>query len=114
MSGNDVDTAPRWLGSVELAYDPVETFGMALHYTVLDDYYLDAENRFSYPGHEVLDLRARLQLTQSVTVSARVNNLLDEDYADRADYAFGRYRYFPGRGRELFVELRYAPYSTTR
>ncbi|MDH3585682.1 MAG: hypothetical protein OEQ30_01200 [Gammaproteobacteria bacterium] len=31
----------------------------------------------------------------------------DRDVADRADYAFGNYRYFPGRGRELFVEFRY-------
>ncbi|MCP4303245.1 MAG: hypothetical protein GY783_21900 [Gammaproteobacteria bacterium] len=27
----------------------------------------------------------------------------------RADYAFGTYRYFPGRRRELFIELRYFP-----
>jgi len=38
---------------------------------------------------------------------ARVNNLTDRAYADRADYAFGNYRYFPGRGRTLFVEARY-------
>ena len=24
-----------------------------------------------------------------------------------ADFAFGNYRYFPGRGRTLFVEVRY-------
>ena len=28
-------------------------------------------------------------------------------YADRADYAFGEYRYFPGHDRELFLELGY-------
>ena len=27
--------------------------------------------------------------------------------ADRADYAFGEYRYFPGHDRELFLELGY-------
>jgi hypothetical protein len=37
-----------------------------------------------------------------------VNNLADRDYADRADYAFGNYRYFPGRGRSAFIEVRYA------
>ncbi len=39
----------------------------------------------------------------------RLNNVTDRDIADRADYAFGNYRYFPGRGRELFAELRYTP-----
>lgn len=37
----------------------------------------------------------------------RLNNIMDRGIADRADYAFGRFRYFPGRGRELFVELQY-------
>ncbi len=42
-----------------------------------------------------------------VIVTARVNNLADTDYADRADFAFGNYRYFPGRDRTVFVEVRY-------
>jgi hypothetical protein len=36
---------------------------------------------------------------------ARIMNLADTAYADRADYAFGNYRYFPGRGRTAFIEL---------
>ncbi len=34
-----------------------------------------------------------------------MNNVTDERYADRADFAFGDYRYFPGRDRELFFEI---------
>ena len=34
-----------------------------------------------------------------------IDALLDTDYAERADYAFGEYRYFPGAGRQVFVEL---------
>ena len=41
-------------------------------------------------------------------LALRLNNATDEAIADRADFAFGQYRYFPGRGRELFVEFRYA------
>jgi len=37
----------------------------------------------------------------------RVNNLTDELYADRADFAFGNHRYFPGREREVYVQLGY-------
>ena len=39
----------------------------------------------------------------------RLNNVTDRALADRADHAFGDYRYFPGRGREFFAELRYSP-----
>jgi len=109
VSGNDVDSAPRWLGSAELLFEPGNNASFALQWTSVGDYYLDAENRFSYPGHSLVNLRARVELSQRLSVTARFNNVLDEDVADRADYAFGQYRYFPGRGRELFIELRYLP-----
>jgi outer membrane receptor protein involved in Fe transport len=48
-------------------------------------------------------------LAVSLELIVRLNNLTNRDYADRADYAFGSYRYFPGRGRELFAEVRYTP-----
>lgn len=109
VAGNDIDTAPRWLGSAELILEPREGMALALQWTTIGEYFLDAENRFTYPGHDLLNLRAQFDFSPRLTVTARLNNLLDTDYADRADYAFGQYRYFPGRGRELFVELRYSP-----
>ena len=69
----------------------------------------DAENSFRYPGHSIANLRAGIGLSPAVEAVLRLNNLTDRDIADRADYAFGDYRYFPGRGRELFVEFRYTP-----
>jgi outer membrane receptor protein involved in Fe transport len=109
ISGNDVDTAPRWFGSAELVFEPGTLTMLALQWTSMGDYYLDAENRFSYPGHGLLNLRTSIDLTRRLSVTARLNNLTNESYADRADYAFGQYRYFPGRSRELFIELRYLP-----
>ncbi len=109
VAGNDVDTAPRWLGSAELIFEARDGMRFGLQWTTVGEYFLDAENRFAYPGHDVLNLRARFDVSPRLSVAARLNNLLDTAYADRADYAFGQYRYFPGRGRELFVELRYSP-----
>ena len=107
VSGNDVDTAPRWLGSLELLLTPLDTLELALQWSAIGDYFIDAENRFSYPGHDLVNLRAGVDIGERFTVTARLNNVLDDDYADRADFAFGNFRYFPGRGRELFIELRY-------
>ena len=109
VSGNDVDTAPRWLGSAELLFEPGNGFDASLLWTAIGDYYLDAENSYTYTGHDLVNLRAGFELSPRFTISARLNNALDTDYADRADFAFGAYRYFPGRGRELFVELQYLP-----
>ncbi len=109
VSGRDVDTAPRFLGSIELAFTPTDRFDAALQVTSIGRYYLDAENRFDYPGHTIANLRAGFTVTPAIDVVVRLNNVTDRDIADRADYAFGNYRYFPGRGRELFAELRYTP-----
>ncbi len=107
VSGRDVDTAPRWMGSAEISFDDGGSVQAALQWVSMGRYFIDAENRFDYPGHDLLYLRAAYEASSRFTIAARLNNLADTDIADRADYAFGDYRYFPGRGRELFVEFRY-------
>jgi hypothetical protein len=53
------------------------------------------------------NFRASSEIGKQFVATLRINNLADEGIADRADYAFGDYRYFPGRGREVFLELQY-------
>ena len=109
VAGNDIDSAPRWMGSAEVRYAPDMPFEIGLQVVSLDTYYLDSLNRFTYPGHTLLNLRAAWQASESLGFYARLYNLTDEAIADRADFGMGNYRYLPGRGRELFVELRYSP-----
>lgn len=109
VSGNDVDSAPRWLGSAELRYQPAGRFDIGLQGVTLGEYFLDGRNRFTYPGHTLFNLRAAWQVSTQAAAFFRLYNVTDEAVADRSDYAMGNYRYLPGRGRELFVELRYAP-----
>jgi outer membrane receptor protein involved in Fe transport len=106
-SGRDMDTAPRWLGSAELRYTPARGPDLALQWVHLGSYFLEPANRFEYPGHDLLHLRAGLRVSSGLYLSLRLNNLADRRVADRADYGAGDYRYLPGRGRELFAELRY-------
>jgi len=109
VSGRDVDTAPRILASAELVYAPASRFDASLLLTTIGKYYLDAENTATYPGHTIANLRVGFGLSDRLRLLLRINNVLDRDIADRADLAQGEYRYFPGRGRELFAELRYTP-----
>ena len=37
----------------------------------------------------------------------RVTNILDENYAERADIGFGEYRYFVGQPRGAYLEISY-------
>jgi outer membrane receptor protein involved in Fe transport len=109
VSGREIDTAPRWLGSAELTYDAGKNFYANLQWTMIGEYFLNAENTASYPGHELLNLHLAYEFSDVLALHGRLNNIADDFVADRADFAFGNYRYFPGRGREFFAEIRYTP-----
>ncbi len=108
FAGRDVDTAPCWLGSIEGFYTPLPVLSLALQWTTIGGYYLDAENAHEYAGHTLWNARATLAFRPGWDLVARLDNVTDTRYADRAVFGFGDYRYFPGRGRDLFVELRYS------
>jgi iron complex outermembrane recepter protein len=103
-SGNDVDTAPRDIHSLRLRYAGAR-FGAELEWLHIGSYFANAANTARYDGHDLANLRIDVQPAANWAVGLRVINLLDTAYADRADFAFGDYRYFPGRGRAYFVEL---------
>lgn len=71
-------------------------------------YWLDESNRHRYGGQDLLNLRAEKQLAAGWKLASRLSNLADAAYAERADYSFGNYRYFPGDGREAFIEVQKA------
>jgi iron complex outermembrane receptor protein len=108
-SGNDVDSAPRLLANAWLGWRGQDGAEIELEWQKVGAYYLDASNIPSYPGHELLNFRLRQQFGKRWSVGLRITNLTDMAYADRADYAFGDYRYFPGRGRTLYADLTYYP-----
>jgi len=113
IDGNDVDTAPRNLHSLSFQVDmgsllDLDGLRCAIDANYVDRYYLDAANTASYPGHVVANARVLWQLAGSFDFALRVDNLFDKRYADRADFAFGNYRYFPARGRAVFLSVNYA------
>jgi iron complex outermembrane recepter protein len=105
VSGRDTDSAPRHFGSTRLAWDGPARSRTELEWISMGRYWLNAANTARYQGHDLLHLRFVHALSDSIHVTLRVHNLTDTDYAERADFAFGEYRYFPGRDRSFFVEL---------
>jgi outer membrane receptor protein involved in Fe transport len=103
-SGNEIDTAPATLGSLRLGWKRNPWLAQA-EWVHQGGYYLTAQEDQDYPGHDLLNVIAAWSLTPAWTATVRVNNLTNQLYADRADFAFGNYRYFPGRDRATFVEL---------
>ncbi len=107
-SGKYVDTAPKWQGNAAVQYKGQGKIDGELQWQSLGSYYLDAQNLYSYPGHDLINLRMSFKVSNQLSVIAALKNLTDIDYADRADYAFGNYRYFPGRGREFYIRMEFA------
>ncbi len=110
VDGNDIDTAPRHVHAldVRMPFGATRQWQAGLSLNLLGSYYLDAANTARYPGHEVANFRLSWTSANLVKVSLRVDNLLDTAYADRADFAFGNYRYFPARGRAAFLSVDYS------
>jgi len=107
MEDNQIDTAPRWLGNVRWISDWTPALRSELEAVYVGAHYIHAANTARYEGHTVLNWRAQWQATEQLQLSLRVVNLLDKRYADRADFAFGSYRYFPGMPRQLYAGVRY-------
>jgi len=105
-SGNDVDTAPRFMGSSHWRKSWSAKFSSDLELVFLGEYWMNAQNTHQYGGHRLLNLRLGWQVRDNTHIHARITNLLDRDYAHRADFAFGNQRYFPGLPRQVHVGIR--------
>jgi len=105
--GNQIDTAPRWLGNIRWRTDYSERFFGEFELNFVGKHYVNAANTANYDGHRVLNWRGQWRVSEALQASIRVINVLDERYADRADFAFGSYRYFPAMPRQLYLGIRY-------
>ncbi|WP_237061500.1 MULTISPECIES: TonB-dependent receptor [Microbulbifer] len=106
LDGRLLDSAPRSFGSARLQWQPDAATQVELEWLHQGRYYTDPLNQHSYPGHDLLHARATRQLGEGWSVGLRLLNLLDEEYAERADFSnFSGDRYFPGESRSLYAEL---------
>ncbi len=103
-AGDDVDTAPRDIHGLRLRRE-TEKLSAELEGLYVGGYWTNAANTARYGGHELLNLRLAVRPRDDWSIGLRVINLFDTAYADRADFAFGNDRYFPGRGRAYFLEI---------
>ena len=101
--GNMMDSAPRWMSSARWRFQPSAAWHSELEVNQVGEHYVNAANTAKYGGHVVVNWRAGLKLNERLSLFVRVINLLNERYADRADFAFGSYRYFPAMPIQGYV-----------
>lgn len=105
--GDDVDSAPRILANTRLLWRPADFLTLEAEWVSVGSYFTDAANDHSYGGHDLIHLRAEAAITDRLAVFASLRNATDKLYAERADFAFGNERFFPGEERTLGFGLRY-------
>jgi len=105
--GDDMDTAPRHIANIRLGWNYAPQSRAELEWVHVGRYYTDNGNQYSYDGHDLLNLRANHKISTNLAVYGRINNVLNTEYAERADNNRGKQRYFVGEERSLHVGASY-------
>jgi len=100
-----VDTAPDTLAHMRVNVWPKEGISTELEWRHVGSYFTNPGNSQEYPGHDIFVARGRFEISDGITLFGRIDNLFDAKYADRADFAFGNERYFPGRPQTVFLGI---------
>jgi len=107
IKNNEIDTAPQHLGSLQIGWRPAAGGFVEWEWVHQGNYFLNPENTAEYAGHNLFNIRAQWPLNKQVDVGLRITNLTDQDYAQRADFGFGSYRYFVGQPRAVYATVKY-------
>lgn len=105
LSGKEIESAPRRIGNVRLAWTPTTATTVQLEWVQMGSYWLDAANTGKYEGHSLWNARFAQQLNKTFSLSARIMNLADKRYADSAAGTGAAPTLSPGLPRTLYVGL---------
>ncbi|MBL4853189.1 MAG: TonB-dependent receptor [Robiginitomaculum sp.] len=103
--GDQVDSAPNTLGFMQMTAKPIDSLNVSLKWQHVGSYYTDPGNTAKYEGHDIFTLRGQYDVSQRISLYGRVDNIFDTAFANRADFAFGSNRFFPGRPRTVFFGI---------
>jgi len=109
FSGFEVGKAPRQIWQSSLAWSPsaVPGWRTEVEWQRVGGYFTDETNTRRYPGHSLWHLRSRYELSDTITLAARLMNLTDETYSTYTSNQVGSeaIEYRPGMPRSLFASL---------
>lgn len=110
LEGNEIDSAPKNFGNFLVSWQITPTLSTELEWVNMGDYYTNPENTADYEGHNVFNLRSNWNVNEDLSLSLRVLNVTDVEYAERADWtSFGGDRYFVGLPLHAFLSVTWSP-----
>ncbi|MEO8040586.1 MAG: TonB-dependent receptor, partial [Betaproteobacteria bacterium] len=108
FSGKEIEAAPRLIGNTRLSWTPTEKTLVALEWVRVGSYWLEASNAAAfgkYSGYDLFNLRVNHALNKTVSVFARIMNLLDERFADSASVTSNTPVFSPGLPRACYAGI---------
>lgn len=99
-SGNRLARRPRHAATVMAEWRPVDALSLGADLRLVSGSFDDAANLVPLDGYAVLTLRAAYDVTESIQLYGRVENVADEQYQTAAGYGT--------RGRSAFIGARLA------
>jgi len=106
---NEQESAPNHLANARLFYSPSYLKGLTTmaEWQYVGSYWMDNEHTHKYAGYSIANLKADYSYSEKVSVFAKINNITDEKYAERASFAYGKEKYTPAAPRQFFAGLEY-------
>lgn len=106
---NEQESAPNHVANARLFYTPlyVKDLSLMAEWQYQGSYWMDNEHTHKYAGYSIANLKADYTYTKALSVFAKINNITDEKYAERASFAYGRERYTPAAPLQAFAGLEY-------
>jgi outer membrane receptor protein involved in Fe transport len=104
----EMESAPRTLLNARLGY-ALGSGRLSAEWQRVGSYWMDPENTHRYGGHSLVNLHATVPVRGGVELVGRMNNVLDERYAEAAQFTAARGEELaPGMPRSLYlgVQLR--------
>ncbi|MGH7944825.1 MAG: TonB-dependent receptor, partial [Opitutaceae bacterium] len=105
FSGRDIEAAPNILANTRLTWRPLATTMLQIEWVRIGSYWLEAGNSPAfgkYPGHDLLNLRARYAVSKRLALFGRVMNVSDKRYADSASVSSNTPVFSPGLPRGFY------------
>ncbi|MFT7110874.1 MAG: iron complex outermembrane receptor protein [Psychrobacter glaciei] len=110
FNGNKVGKAPKTLGNVSLRFEPNYLYGFMAEVEVehVGDYYVDETNTDEYSGHNLLNLRSRYKLNETIELYGRIQNIEDKRYSTYTSLQVGSsdVDYRPGAPLSVYAGIR--------
>jgi outer membrane cobalamin receptor len=101
--------APREQADVRLGYEFYKGARAELEWQLVGPYVTDQANMHDYGGYNLFNLRAEAPINDNITFHAKITNLTNIKYADRATVttasvaAASKDQYFPGQPLTVFT-----------